>query len=370
MKFVCEKTLLTEAVTNVSRVIPSKSSIPALEGVQIKAAGDKLYLTGYDMESGIKTTIDANVEADGEIVLIARLFADMLRKMPGDKVSIEVDEKNLTVIKSGLSEFTILGIPSDEYPELPEIEKAKSINIKQSVLKSMIDHTLFAVATTDNTKPVHTGSLFELKENVLNVVSVDGFRLALRREKIGLDENLRFIVPGKILSEISKLLDEESEKDAYLMVSKRHIVFEIGRYSIVSRLLEGEFLDYANSIPSGSVATVMILTRAFIESVDRVSLLISDRLRSPLRVIFDKDKIKISCSTSIGKSYDEFSCEFTGEKVEMGFNNKYLLDALKAAGTDEVRIEISGPLSPIKILPPKGEEFLFLVLPVRLKNEP
>lgn len=368
MKFTCNKSMLTEAVTNVSRVIPSKSSIPALEGVQIKAAGGKLNLTGYDMESGIKTTLEAIVQNDGEIVLSARLLADMLRKMAGDEVSIEADEKYLTHIKSGVTEFTILGLSSDEYPELPEIEKAKAVQIPQSTLKSMIDQTLFAVASTD-AKPVHTGSLFELKKGVLNVVSVDGFRLALRSEKLKDAEELHFVVPGKVLSEISKLLDEEGENDASVMVSKRHILFEIGNYSVVSRLLEGEFLDYGNSIPAGSVATVKLATRSFIESVERVSLLISDRLRSPLRVMFDNNMISINCSTSIGKSYDELSCEFSGEKVEMGFNNKYLLDALKAAGTDEVRIEISGPLSPIKILPPQGEDFLFLVLPVRLKNE-
>lgn len=368
MKFTCDKSKLTEAVTNVSRVIPSKSSIPALEGVQIKASGGKLNLTGYDMEAGIKTSIDAIVENDGEIVISAKLLADMLRKMAGGDVSIETDDKYLTHIKSADTEFTILGMPSEEYPELPEIEKAKAVQISQPALKSMIDQTIFAVALTD-AKPVHTGSLFELKEDVLNVVSVDGFRLALRSEKLKDADNLRFVVPGKILSEISKLLSEDSGEIASVMVSKRHIVFEIGNYSVISRLLEGDFLDYNNSIPSGSVATVKIATRAFIDSVERVSLLISDRLRSPLRVMFDKKTIEISCSTSIGKSYDKLSCDLSGEKVEMGFNNKYLLDALKAAGTDEVRIEISGPLSPIKILPPAGEDFLFLVLPVRLKNE-
>lgn len=368
MKFTCDRVTLTEAVTNVSRVIPSKSSIPALEGVQIKASGQNLYLAGYDMEAGIKTVIEANISSEGEIVLSARLFADMLRKMAGEEVSIEVDEKYLTQIKSGLTEFNILGTPSDEYPELPEIDKGKALNIPQATLKSMVDQTLFAVAATDS-KPVHTGSLFELKDNILNVVSVDGFRLALRSEKIDYDEKMYFVVPGKALSEISKLIDGEVDEMASLMVSKRHIVFGIGNYSVISRLLEGEFLDYNNSIPQGSVATVKIGTRSFIESVERVSLLISDRLRSPLRVMFESGKIIISCSTSIGKSYDEISCDLTGEKVEMGFNNKYLLDALKAAGCDEVRIEISGPLSPIKILPPQGEDFLFLVLPVRLKNE-
>lgn len=368
MKFTCDKNLLSEAVTNVSRVIPSKSSIPSLEGVQLRASGNMLFLTGYDMEAGITTEMEADIQEEGGIVLSARLFADMIRKMPGKEISISSNEKYLTEIKCGCSEFTILGTPAEEYPELPEIENGSGIRVAQATLKSMIDQTIFAVATTDN-KPVHTGSLFELEEKGLTVVSVDGYRLALRKSAIDSGESMSFVVPGKALSEISKLLHEEEEEQASLMVSKRHIVFQIGKYSVVSRLLEGEFLDYQNSIPGEGKTQVRVSTRSFIESVERVSLLISDRLRSPLRVLFAEDRIKISCSTSIGHSYDELECSLDGDEVEMGFNNKYLLDALKAAGTDEVRVEINGPLSPIKVLPPQGEEYLFLVLPVRLKNE-
>lgn len=368
MKFICDRTLLTEAVLNVSRVIPGKSSIPALEGIQIKAYGSSLHLTGYDMEAGITTTIDADVLTEGEIVLSARLFADMLRKMAGERVSVNVGEKYLTEICSGMTQFTILGTPSEEFPELPEIEEGSGIALGQDVLKSMIDQTLFAIALTD-AKPIHTGSLFDLKGNTLTVVSVDGYRLALRSEPVQHGEEFSFVVPGKILSELSKLLREDEEQAAELNVSRRHIVFRVGNYSVISRLLEGEFLDYHASIPAGSTTTVRISTRAFIDSIERVSLLISDRLRSPLRILFEDGKIKISCSTSLGRSYDELDCTLEGPPVEMGFNNKYLLDALKASASDEVLLQISGPLSPIKVLPPEGEEYLFLVLPVRLKNE-
>lgn len=368
MRFHCKKSLLTEAVTNVSRVIPSKSSIPALEGIQIKAYGNTLQLTGYDMEAGITTVMEAAVSQEGEIVLSARLFADMLRKMAGEDVSVEVGDKYLTEIKSANSKFTILGIPSDEFPELPEIEDGAGIQLGQATLQSMIDQTLFAVAQTD-AKPVHTGSLFDIQTGQFSLVSVDGYRLAMRVEPVSSEETLSFVVPGKVLAEISKLLEEDSEQPAILNVSRRHIVFKIGQYSVISRLLEGEFLDYKASIPAGGATTVRISTRAFIDSIERVSLLISDRLRSPLRVIFEEGTIKISCSTSLGRSYDELECSLTGPAVEMGFNNKYLLDALKAAGSDEVLLQISGALSPIKVLPPMGEDYLFLVLPVRLKNE-
>ena len=353
---------------NVSRVIPSKSSIPSLEGVQIKAANGELILTGYDMESGITTVIEADVKNEGAIVLSARLFSEMIRKMPGNEISVSVGDRNLTEVKSGTAEFTILGTPADEYPELPEIENEAAVSLPQSVLKSMIDQTIFAVATSD-AKPVHTGSNFDMSENKLTVVSVDGYRLALRNciLKNGSDES--FVVPGKVLSEISKLLTDDEEQEASIMLSGRHIVFKIGKYSVISRLLEGDFLDYKTSIPNDCKTEIKITTRAFIDCVERASLLISDRLRSPLRLFFDNNRIMLSCSTSIGKVQDEIPCEISGPSIEMGFNNKYLLDALKAAGTDEVRIQINNPLSPIKVLPPQGDDYLFLVLPVRLKNE-
>ena len=217
-----------------------------------------------------------------------------------------------------------MGIASEEFPERPRVEEGEGISIPQDKLKSMIEQTLFAIAQTD-TKPVHTGSLFDLTEGKLNVVSVDGYRLALRSEVVGGDQTMSFVVPGKVLGEIVKLLKEDSETPATLTVSRRHIVFSIESYSVVSRLLEGEFLDYKVSIPQGCKTTIVTNTREFIEGVERASLLISDRLRSPLRILFDPDgSIQISCSTPLGKSYDEVSCTLEGEGVEMGFNNNIL----------------------------------------------
>ncbi|MCL2068267.1 MAG: DNA polymerase III subunit beta [Oscillospiraceae bacterium] len=369
MVFSCEKSILSEAVMNVSRMIPSKSTIPALEGIKIKARDGLLTLCGYDMEAGITTELPADIKSEGEIILAARLFADMIRKMDGNIINISVGDRYLTSITSGITEFNILGIPADEFPELPSVEQGEAVEIGQGILKSMIDQTLFAVASTDS-KPVHMGSLFDLADSCLSIVSVDGYRLALRRERLSNGKKLSFVVPGKVLSEISKMLSDDAEETAKLLVSARHIVFSIGNYSIISRLLEGEFLDYKKSIPQMSASTAIISRRQFMDSIERASLLISDRLRSPIRIIFDRDSmVKISCSTSVGKFYDEFACKIEGDSVEMGFNNRYLMDGLRAADTDEVRVEISGALSPIKILPPEGDSYLFLVLPVRLKNE-
>lgn len=368
MKFDCDITQLTQAVMNVSRIIPNKSSVPILEGIYIQATASSILLTGYNSESGITTNLPATIEQEGEIVLPAHLFLDMLRKMAGAQVSIEVGEKHLTHIASGHTHFTILGMPAEEYPELPQIETESGLKIPQNTLKSMIDQTLFAVAVND-TKPVHTGSLFHLHDGLLSVVSVDGYRLAMRVEPIEEGDTRSFVIPGKTLSEISKLLDEHTENPAVVQIAKRHILFRLGNYCVISRLLEGEFLDYQQSIPKGHQTLVRVSRRLLIESVERVSLLISDRLRSPVCITFDNHTMKMSCSTALGRSYDEIECYIDGPPIEMGFNNRYLLDALKATDCDEVYLAINSALSPVKVLPLKGENFLFLVLPVRLKNE-
>ena len=367
MKIICERAKLLEIISNVLRAVSPKSTLPALEGILIKAKGSSISLSGYDLEIGMQVSMDAKVIEEGEIVLSAKLFVDMIRRIASENVSIDTDAKMLTLIKGNLTEFTILGIPADEFPEMPVITEAADIKIPQNMLKSMIDQTLFAVATNDS-KPVHTGSLFEIKENHLTVVSVDGFRLALRHEKLHDCNDITFIVPGKSLSEISKLLAEEDEL-VNIDVSNKHIIFKIGGYSVLSRLLEGEFLDYKAAIPPASATVITVNKREFMDSIERTSLLISDKLKSPLRVGFEEGSIKMSCSTSIGKAYDELSCKIKGEGLEMGFNNRYLLEALRASDCDEVNLVVNGALSPMKIVPLKDESFLFLVLPVRLKTE-
>lgn len=367
MKVIFQKDPLVNAVSNVSRAVFSKSPIPALEGVLIKAENNKAMLTGYDLEMGIITTIAADVQEEGSLVLSARLLLDIIRRTPSDTILISSDDKNLALIKSGVSEFTILGIDPKEYPELPLIEEESTIVIQQGILKSMIDQTLFAIATLDS-KPVHTGSLFDVKDSYITIVSVDGYRLALRREPLVTDAKCNFIVPGKTLSEISKLLRSE-DKEVAIVVSRKHIIFRVDGYNVITRLLEGEFLDYNSAIPKETRTSIKINTRSIIDSIERTSLLITDKSRSPLKVNAINNMIQTSCSTAMGKAYDEIPCEMTGDSVSIGFNNKYLLDALKATESDKIRLEINGALSPMRILPLENENFLFLVLPVRLKND-
>lgn len=365
MKFSVNRKELNEAVGNIQRAVSSKSSMPALEGILIRTDVGSIQLSAYDLELGMKTKILANITEPGAVVLSAKLFSEIVRKAPDDTITVSVDEKNIATIVSGVSNFTIIGINEEEFPELPQISDADPVVIDGETLKSIIRQTLFAVAETD-TKPIHQGSLFSIENGVLDVVSVDGFRLAMRREKVNISFNTSFVVPGKTLAEVLKLI---KEGDVRIYPSRRHIMFEIENYTVISGALEGEFLDYKAAIPKQFATEITVKTREFINSTERVSLLISDRLKSPIRCIFMENKIRLSCTTPIGRATDQFDCDMNGDGVEMGFNNKYLLDALKNTECDEVTLKLNGSLSPMVVTPKDSDSFLFLVLPVRLKNE-
>ena len=367
MNIICNKVELIEAVGNVQRAVSTKASLPALEGIYMRAQGSNLYLAGFDMELGISTTIPAQVNKPGEIVLSARMFGDIVRKMPGDTISIQIDEKYNTIIRGDVTEFAIVGMSAADYPDIPKVEDGAAVNLSQAVLRSMIRQTIFAVAAPNDPRPIYTGTLFELRSDELRLVSVDGYRLAMRSEAMKNEEQMSFVVPGKTLQEILKLLKDE-EKPCSLIVGRRHIIFEIDGYAVISRLLDGEFMAYDKIISPEVSTTVMVNTRSFIDAVDRVSLVINDRLKSPLVCEFRDGSIGVSCTTPLGSASDAIDASIDGNEEEMGFNSRFLLDALKNSETDEVKVQLNGALKPMKILPCEGNGFLFLVLPVRLKK--
>ena len=367
MKFSCEKALLQAAISTTSRAVSPKSSIPALEGILLEAGSD-LRLTGYNLETGIRTIVPADIREEGTLVLGARLFGEIVRKLPDDIVTFQ-SENYMVNIKCGMSEFNILGTDPEEFPELPTVEDQNSLILPQSRLKAMISQTLFAVSDNES-RPIHTGSLFEVDSEGLTIVSVDGYRLALRHESIDKKEGAEtfsFVVPGAALSEVEKICSDVDEP-ASVTQGARHVMFKVGDTMLVSRRLEGEFLAYRQAIPRNNTIHVEGDTRALLSSIDRVSLIISDKLKSPLRCVFDSNLLKISTKTAIGDAYDECPLSGDGGGLEIGFNNKYLMDALKAAPADKVRLELTTGVSPCVILPTEGEEnFLYMVLPVRLK---
>ena len=368
MNIVCDKALLSSAIDGVSKAVTLRSSIPALEGILLKAEGFQLTLTGYDLEMGITTTIEANVRQAGEIVLSAKLLGDMVRRLPSGEVSIYTNESGNATIKGGVAEFDILAMSASDYPDLPTPGADHTLTIKAGMLRSMIEKTLYAVSQDDK-KPAHTGELFAIEEDKLTVVALDGYRLAIVERPVQAEKHIRIIIPAKTLTEVNKLLGDD-EDDVHISANRRFVVFNSGNYTILSRLIEGEFLNYANVIPNGCKTRVVLETRDFIDTIERASLIITERLKNPLRILFDASgKVTVRCQTNLGKVVDEFAAQVEGDPVEIGFNNRYLLDALRNARCEKVVLELSGPLSPVKILPEEGSDFIYLVLPVRFKND-
>lgn len=368
MKFSCNTKALSDACNNVMRAVSTKVTIPAIEGILIKAQGECIHLTGYDFEFGIHTILPANVTEHGSVILNAKIFCDIVRRLNEEQVEIEVNDRLNTTITSGAAQYAILGIDADEYPELPSVTGGVPVILNQGMLNNMVSQTLFAVAEGENAKPIHTGLRFEIVQNGMRLVGVDGFRLAMRTEQINYDgDDIAFVVPKKTIRELTKLMNHEDEMVS-ISVGKRHIVFEVGNYSIISRLLDGEFLNYNDVIPKNTETTVLVNTREAINCIEKTLPVIDNNTKNPIRCIFDHDMLRVSAVTVLGKVVDTCHANVSGERVEIGFNSKYILDALHTCDADEIMIELVNPTSPVKILPLQGENFLFLVLPVRLKN--
>ena len=370
MKFSCEKAILQAMVSIASRTVAPKSAIPALEGLLLEA-GKELCLTGYNLKTGIRTVVPADITEEGSLVLSARLFGDIIRRLPDDVVTVATQDYMVN-ITCGMSEFNLLGTDAGEFPELPIVEYQNSLILPQRVLHSMITETIFAVSTNDS-RPIHTGELFErTADGLLTVVAVDGYRLALRREgtQMGVtDTACQFVIPASALNEVSKICGDTDET-IEIVQGTRHIMFRIDQTTLITRRLEGEFLNYSQAIPADNPISVTVDRRQLISSIERCSLIITEQQKSPLRCTFGDGVLTLRTATAIGNAHDQCPIQGNGGELEIGFNNRYLLDALKAAHADTLRINLNTPISPC-IIEPEAEEdrnkFLYMVLPVRLK---
>ena len=366
MKFSCEKYLLQSACGTASRAVASKSPIPALEGLLLQAS-DRLTVTGYDLKKGIYTQLEAEVKEQGSVVVGARLFGEMIRRLPDGIVTISTDINNNVNVKCGKSEFNFMGISPEDYPEMPVVDGVNNIALPQKILGSMINQTIFAVADNDM-RPIYTGTLFDIEGEELTLVAVDGYRLAKRSEKLesARMENCSFVVPGSALADIERICGD-SEELVKISVGAKHISFSIGETVVVSRRLEGEFLNYKKSIPESFKYTVKVDRGEFMSAIDRVALIVSERNTSPVRMSFNDGNIDCLCVTPIGRAEDVCTCEGSGEGLQIGFNDRYLKDALKAAAKEELNICLNSASSPCIITAADGSEnFTYMILPVRL----
>ncbi len=368
MKFSCEKLVLQSAIATASRAVAAKSSIPALEGLLLVCSDETLTITGYNMQLGIRTNIPCDVEEEGQLVLSSRLFGDIVRRMPDDTLTLVSDEKLTVKVACGDADFDIVGLPAADFPELPEVEEKNSFALAEKTLRAMIQQTSFAVSTNE-ARPVHMGSLFEVGGKELTVVSVDGFRLAMRKEELEKPASgiFSFVAPGSALNEVEKVC-EDVDSPAEITLGDRHILFEVGDTELICRRLEGEFLDYKNAIPRKNPICLTVETRTMMESLDRVGVVISEKLKSPVRCVFSQNKVTFSAKTPSGEAKDVCKIEGDGKDLEIGFNNRYLTEALRYAPADRVRLELNSGISPAIVVPEDGNDsFLYMVLPVRLK---
>lgn len=377
MKLVCSKPQLVDIINTVQRAIAPKTALPILECIKIDASGDgNVVFTGNNIDICIEYNSECQVSEGGTIALASKMFGEIVRKLPDGDVTISVNPSNyVTKISSGSSKFNIQGIAPDEFPDAPILDEKFRFSLSQSSLKRLIRKTIAFVAQNEGKKPVLTGALFEIKNNYLNVVASDGHRLAVVKEEIkeSVDNN-KLIVPGMTLRELIKILKDEDEK-VEIIVSDRTVLFDFGNFQLYSRLLDGEFLKYEAIISAVNTISVVAEKRYIIDSLERALLLINDDISAksenkvPVRFNIAYDKIDVSCITGKGQVNDTVPVELDGGELLIGFNCRFMLDALTACDEDKVKMEFSAPTSGCFIRSADGDEsYIYMILPVRLYN--
>ena len=368
MRFTCENSMLSAGLAIAGRTVAAKSSLSVLEGILCRA-GTGLSLTGYNMETAITHQIEAEVTESGECILPARLFGDIIRRLPEGPVTVVVDDSYKVSIRAGYASFSISAESADDYPILPDVSTGKSIRIPQLAMKELINGTIFAVSENQG-RPIHTGVKFEVEDMAVSAVAVDGFRLARRtfhpEEPTG--RNLSFVVPAAGLKEVEKILSDPDADVAFTLGTK-HILFQMGGTTLVCRLLEGDFLDWRKVVPANSPIKLSVHVSDLASSIERVGLIVSEKYKSPVRCVFGVNELKMKTQTTIGNAEDRCSIAGDGKELEIGFNVRYLADALRVIPSEEVILELTNGLSPIVLTPAEEKyDFAYMVLPVRIKN--
>ena len=368
MRFTCEKNLLVTGLNIAGRTVSQKSNLAALEGVLCRA-GDGLSLTGYNMETAIVYRIDAEVTEAGECILPAKLFGDIIRRLPEGPVTVVVDENYKVSIRSGYASFNISAESAEDYPELPDVTTGRNVILPQCKLREMIGGTIFAVSTNE-TRPIHTGVKFEVDDSSISAIAVDGFRLARRtyHPDTPTGRSMNFVVPAAALKEVEKILADTEEEVAFYLGTK-HILFAIGDATLICRLLEGDFLDWRRVVPMNCPLQLCANVSDLSASIERVGLIVSEKYKSPVRCVFGSHEVYFKTQTTIGAAEDKCAIAGDGKDLEIGFNVRYLADALRAVPGEEVILNLTNSLSSIVLTPADDKyDFAYMVLPVRIST--
>ncbi|MCI8645544.1 MAG: DNA polymerase III subunit beta [Firmicutes bacterium] len=378
MKFTCSQHTLSKALNTVSKAVSAKTTIPVLKGILIKATEDgTLILSASDLELSIEKEIDVNVESGGSIVVFAKLFSDIIRKLPNEEILIEEKANCTLLIKTSSSEFTIVGADPEEFPDIEDLEDDSNlISFNKEVFKNMIAKTSFS-ASIDESKGIIVGVLLEVNENGVSMVALDGFRMAIAREEMASEESgesMKIVIPAKILNEVSKIISEsisESEEEdgtISIAINEKKAIILIDSTKVVVRLLEGEFIKYRDIIPSDSSTTLQVGRTALQSGIERASLLAKEGKNNLIKLTIDGNLITITSKSEEGNVKEEIIMEKTGHDLEIGFNSKYVLDVLKAVDDDEIKMEFNTSTTPCLVKPLEGRSFEYLILPVRITS--
>ena len=374
MKIICEKEKLIKGINAVIRAIGSRTTMPILEGILIQTNKDKLKLTTYDLELGIEYILDCEVKEEGSTVVNSVMFSEIIRKLPDTDIKIGLNENNLLVIECEGSLYKLATMNPEEFPELPKINIENSIQTEQNILKNMIRKTIFAVSIEEN-RPIFTGCLFETVNNSLNVVAVDGFRMGWISNYLNTDNHIfKAVIPGKTLNEVNKIITDSFDI-IKIGVSKNQAVFEMDNCKIVTRTLDGEFLNYTSVIPSNWETRIKVDKDILQNCFERISLISSSSIEKekkyPVKISIDIGKIIISCTNQTGDAKEEIYTETEGKSLEIGVNPKYFLDALKVIDDQEIYIQFGTSISPcvIKPIDETTKNYTYMILPIRMKED-
>lgn len=368
MKFTCQQHDLSTAINLVSKAISSKTTLPILSGIYFEAIDNSIRIIGNDLNLCIETFMNAEVIEKGSVVIPSRMFIELIKKLPNSIIEIDISENNVISINCDDSSFKLIGLPGNEYPELPFIEDKSIFEIDKELFSNMIRQTSFAISQ-DESRPILTGALLEIENGHFNMVAIDGFRMAIKSANIKTPLTNKAVVPGRTLNEINKIISQlDTKSDLKIALDEKQVLFMVDKLKVYSRLLAGEFINYTQIIPSEFKSTVKVNTEQFLTCIDRAYLVAKENKNVSVKLEIKDDLIKISSSSEVGSSMERVKINLEGNDLEIGFNPKYLIDALKVIDSEEIYMELINNVSPCIIKPIDHESYTYLVLPCRISK--
>jgi DNA polymerase-3 subunit beta len=364
MRIICSRDNILEGILTVQKAVSLKTTLPILQGILFDCRGESFKLMATDLELGIEYQVESEIMENGWVVLDARLLGEIIRKLPSAEVEISVNEGYITEIKCANSCFHLQGKNGEDFPELPQVDGERSFLLPQDLLKSMIRQTTFACAV-DEIRPILTGALLECSRGEISMVALDGFRLAVRTVKLDMEEDISAVIPAKTLNEIQKILRDD-RGSVRIDLAGNQVLFSMEKTRVISRLLEGDFINYRQIIPEEYGTGITLKNAELLDSCERASLLAREGKNNLIKFSVQEDCLRITSNAEIGEVLEEITVETEGKDIEIAFNSKYLTDVLKIIESEYIKLELTTGVSPCIIKPKEGEHYIYLLLPVRV----